>query len=169
MDEALPLDQERLLEARIEMNFLSLALGNESLRELQNREFERFWDALHRRVGEAQALGEISTESDADWITHQLIILAIASPGDAPDDCAPHFVTGADESLVTHVDDRPGHDRRYSLDTTKLRGLGWRPERDFEHGLAATVEWYRERREWWEPLKSGEYRAYYAEQYGNRL
>ena len=75
MDEALPLDQERLLEARIEMNFLSLALGNESLRELQNREFERFWDALHRRVGEAQALGEISTESDADWITHQLIIL----------------------------------------------------------------------------------------------
>ncbi len=75
MDEALPLDQERLLEARIEMNFLSLALGNESLRELQNREFERFWDALHHRVGEAQALGEISTESDADWITHQLIIL----------------------------------------------------------------------------------------------
>ena len=75
MLEALPLDQERLLEAQIEMNFLSLALGNESLRELQNREFERFWDELHHRVSEAQTLGEISASVDADWITHQLIIL----------------------------------------------------------------------------------------------
>jgi AcrR family transcriptional regulator len=75
MLEALPLDQERLLEAQIEMHFLSLAVGNESLRELQNREFERFWDALHHRVSEAQTLGEISTTVDADWITHQLIIL----------------------------------------------------------------------------------------------
>lgn len=75
MLEALPLDQERLLEAQIEMNFLSAAFGNESLRELQNREFERFWDELHHRVSEAQTLGEISTTFDADWITHQLIIL----------------------------------------------------------------------------------------------
>jgi AcrR family transcriptional regulator len=75
MLEALPLDHERLLEAQIELNFFSLALGNESLRELQNREFERFWDELHHRVSEAQALGEISTTVDADWITHQLIIL----------------------------------------------------------------------------------------------
>lgn len=75
MLEALPLDQERLLEAQIEMNFLSAAFGNESLRELQNREFERFWDELHHRVSEAQTLGEIATTFDADWITHQLIIL----------------------------------------------------------------------------------------------
>ena len=75
MLEALPLDQERLLEAQIELNFFSLALGSESLRELQNREFERFWDELHHRVSEAQALGEISTTAEADWITHQLIIL----------------------------------------------------------------------------------------------
>jgi AcrR family transcriptional regulator len=75
MLEALPLDEERLLEAQIEMTFLSLAFGNESLRELQNREFERFWDELHHRVSEAQTLGEISTTVDADWITHQLIIL----------------------------------------------------------------------------------------------
>src|SRR5439155_4308379 len=75
MLEALPLDQERLLEAQIEMNFLSLAVGNESLRELQNREFERFWDLLHHRVSEAQTLDEISTTVDADSITHQLIIL----------------------------------------------------------------------------------------------
>jgi len=75
MLEALPLDQDRLLEAQIEMNFLSLALGNESLRKLQNQEFERFWDELHHRVSEAQSLGEISSTLDVDWITHQLIIL----------------------------------------------------------------------------------------------
>jgi AcrR family transcriptional regulator len=75
MLEALPLDDERLLEAQIEMTFLSVALGNESLRELQNREFERFWDELHHRVSEAQTLGEISKAVDAGWITHQLIIL----------------------------------------------------------------------------------------------
>jgi AcrR family transcriptional regulator len=75
MLEALPMDEPRLLEAQIEMTFLSLAMGNDSLRDLQNREFERFWDELHHRVSEAQALGEISPDLDADWITHQLIIL----------------------------------------------------------------------------------------------
>src|SRR6266516_1303537 len=61
-------------------------------------------------------------------------------------------LTGADDSLITYVEDRPGHDRRYSLDTSKLRGLGWSPRRAFETGLRETVEWYRERRDWWEPL-----------------
>jgi AcrR family transcriptional regulator len=75
MLEALPLDEERLLEAQIEMNFLSLALGNEMLRELQHKEFDRFWDVLHARVVEAQARDEISARVDADWVTHQLIIL----------------------------------------------------------------------------------------------
>ena len=75
MLEALPMDEERLLEAQIEMNFLSAAFGNDSLRELQNREFERFWDELHQRVSEARELGEIPATFDADWITHQLIIL----------------------------------------------------------------------------------------------
>jgi dTDP-glucose 4,6-dehydratase len=78
-------------------------------------------------------------------------------------------LTGADPSLLRHVQDRPGHDRRYSLDTTKLRGLGWQPRRTFEDGLAETVEWYRTNRAWWEPLKSGEYRAYYERQYASRL
>jgi hypothetical protein len=64
-----------LLEAQIEMNFLSLALGNAMLRELQHDEFDRFWDVLHRRVVEAQRLGQISPRIDAAWITHQLIIL----------------------------------------------------------------------------------------------
>jgi dTDP-glucose 4,6-dehydratase len=77
--------------------------------------------------------------------------------------------TGAGESLVKHVDDRPGHDRRYSIDDSKLRALGWAPQHSFEEGLAQTVEWYRENRAWWEPLKSGEYRAYYEQQYARRL
>ena len=78
-------------------------------------------------------------------------------------------LTGADPALVRHVDDRPGHDRRYSLDSSKLHELGWRPERDFETGLAETVRWYRENRAWWEPIKTGAYREYYARQYAERL
>jgi dTDP-glucose 4,6-dehydratase len=78
-------------------------------------------------------------------------------------------LTGADPELVRHVDDRPGHDRRYSLDDSKVRGLGWVPRRSFEDGLAVTVEWYRANRAWWEPIKSGEYREYYERQYAERL
>jgi dTDP-glucose 4,6-dehydratase len=78
-------------------------------------------------------------------------------------------LTGRDESLIRHVADRPGHDRRYALDSSKLRELGWRPERRLDEGLAETVAWYRERRDWWEPLKAGEYRAYYERQYAERL
>ena len=78
-------------------------------------------------------------------------------------------LTGADPSLVRHVTDRQGHDRRYSLDSSKLEGLGWKPERDFEDGLAETVEWYRANRAWWEPIKSGEYLEYYRRQYAERL
>src|SRR5437588_875910 len=78
-------------------------------------------------------------------------------------------LTGADRSLLRSVPDRPGHDRRYSLDTTKLQGLGWRPELSFDDGLRQTVDWYRNRRDWWEPIKSGEYRQYYERQYAERL
>jgi dTDP-glucose 4,6-dehydratase len=78
-------------------------------------------------------------------------------------------LTGAEPSLVRHVTDRPGHDRRYALDSSKLRALGWQPRRSFEDGLAATVEWYRQNRAWWEAVKAGEYRDYYEQQYGERL
>ena len=78
-------------------------------------------------------------------------------------------LTGAAPSLLRHVEDRPGHDRRYSLDTTKVRSLGWSPRRRFEDGLRETVEWYRDNRSWWEPIKSGEFRAYYERQYAARL
>jgi dTDP-glucose 4,6-dehydratase len=78
-------------------------------------------------------------------------------------------LTSADESLVRHVTDRPGHDRRYSVDDTKLRSLGWQPATGLEEGLARTFAWYRGNRSWWEPIKSGEYRAYYERQYADRL
>jgi dTDP-glucose 4,6-dehydratase len=78
-------------------------------------------------------------------------------------------LTGADESLVRHVTDRPGHDRRYSIDDSKLRALGWEPQIALEQGLSATHAWYRDNRAWWEPIKSGEYRAYYEQQYAERL
>jgi dTDP-glucose 4,6-dehydratase len=78
-------------------------------------------------------------------------------------------LTGADPGLVRHVEDRPGHDRRYSLDDSKLRALGWEPRRSVDGGLAETVAWYRDNRAWWEPIKSGAYREYYEQQYAARL
>jgi AcrR family transcriptional regulator len=73
--EALPLDAQRLLEAQIEINFWSLALGNAGLQDLQHAEFERFWDVLEYRVSEAQKIGEIGATIDPGKVTHQLIIL----------------------------------------------------------------------------------------------
>jgi dTDP-glucose 4,6-dehydratase len=78
-------------------------------------------------------------------------------------------LTGAAESQIDHVADRPGHDRRYSLSSEKVRALGWAPCVRFDAGLAQTVAWYRENTWWWEPIRSGEYRAYYERQYGRPL
>jgi dTDP-glucose 4,6-dehydratase len=78
-------------------------------------------------------------------------------------------LTGAARCLLRHVADRPGHDRRYSLDTTKVRALGWSPACRLDRGLPATVEWYRTNRGWWEPIKSGTYREFYERQYAERL
>ena len=77
--------------------------------------------------------------------------------------------TGADESLIEYVTDRPGHDRRYSLGSEKVKGLGWQAQVRFAEGLERTVAWYRENRPWWEPIRSGDYRAYYERQYGRAL
>ncbi len=76
---------------------------------------------------------------------------------------------GKPASLVRRVDDRPGHDRRYSVDSGKLRSLGWEPTHTFHSALAATVAWYQARPDWWRPLKSGEYLDYYRRQYEERL
>jgi dTDP-glucose 4,6-dehydratase len=78
-------------------------------------------------------------------------------------------LTGAPEDLIEHVPDRPGHDRRYSLSSEKIRRLGWQPRVRFDEGLERTVAWYRDAGWWWEPIRSGEYRAYYERQYGRAL
>ena len=77
-------------------------------------------------------------------------------------------LTGKPETLIQPVKDRPGHDRRYSVDSKKVRQLGWAPRHRFGEALGATVAWYREHEAWWRPLKSGEFRAYYEKQYGHR-
>jgi dTDP-glucose 4,6-dehydratase len=77
---------------------------------------------------------------------------------------------GKPRTLIKPVADRPGHDRRYCLDTAKLRSAGWAPEVPFEQGLRQTVEWYRDNEWWWRPIKEQDaaYKAYYQTQYGAR-
>jgi dTDP-glucose 4,6-dehydratase len=77
-------------------------------------------------------------------------------------------LTGKPEALIRRVSDRPGHDRRYSVDSTKIRRLGWNPRHPFAAALETTVRWYREHEAWWRPLKSGEFRSWYERQYANR-
>jgi dTDP-glucose 4,6-dehydratase len=109
-------------------------------------------------------------------------VLERGRPGEAynaggPDECENLDVvrrivelTGREESLIEYVTDRPGHDRRYSLSSDKLRSeLGWEPRVRFEDGLALSVDWYRENEWWWGPIRSGAYRDYYERQYGRSL
>ena len=76
---------------------------------------------------------------------------------------------GKPVSLIRFVQDRPGHDRRYAVDCSRLQALGWSPRVPFEEGLKATVEWYRNNQTWWRKIKSGEFQRYYERVYGKRL
>jgi dTDP-glucose 4,6-dehydratase len=77
---------------------------------------------------------------------------------------------GASRSLIRHVTDRQGHDRRYSLDTAKVRALGWSPRYAFEQSIRETARWYADHRPWWERLRNrGDYQQYYEQNYGRRL
>jgi dTDP-glucose 4,6-dehydratase len=108
-------------------------------------------------------------------------VLEHGAPGEVyncggPDECENIEVvkriielTGADESQIEYVTDRPGHDQRYSLSSEKLRALVWRARVRFDEGLARTVDWYRENSWWWEPIRSGAYREYYERHYGRAL
>lgn len=76
---------------------------------------------------------------------------------------------GKPEELIVHIRDREGHDFRYAIDSSKLRGLGWEPLYGSEEAIRETVRWYAANHGWWEPLKSGEFREYYERQYGRRF
>ncbi|MBI5879211.1 MAG: dTDP-glucose 4,6-dehydratase [Chloroflexi bacterium] len=107
---------------------------------------------LHQgRLGEAYNIGGENEQHNIDVI--RLMLRALGKP----------------ESLIRRVRDREGHDRRYALDTAKLRALGWAPRRDFEAAIGETVDWFRQNDWWWRPIKSGEYLEYYKQQYGERL
>jgi dTDP-glucose 4,6-dehydratase len=109
------------------------------------------------------------------------LVLTAGVPGavynvGGPDECPNMEVvrriielTGGSEDLIQHVTDRPGHDRRYSLSSDKVRRLGWEPRTHFDEGLERTTRWYRDNEWWWGPIRSGEYRAYYERQYGRAL
>jgi dTDP-glucose 4,6-dehydratase len=76
---------------------------------------------------------------------------------------------GKSEDLIRFVQDRPGHDRRYAIDATKIKTeLGWEPKYTFETGIVETVQWYLENQDWWERIINGEYQQYYEKQYGSR-
>ncbi|MGI8559396.1 MAG: dTDP-glucose 4,6-dehydratase [Solirubrobacteraceae bacterium] len=117
-------------------------------------------------------------EDFARGIAH---VLAHGQPGETynvggPDECTNIEIVrgilelcGLDESLISYVSDRPGHDRRYSLASEKVRALGWSAKTRLSEGLGRTVSWYRENPWWWEPIRSGAYREYYERQYGTKL
>jgi dTDP-glucose 4,6-dehydratase len=110
-------------------------------------------DVVLRRgaPGEAYNLGGENERYNIDVIEQMLAVL------------------GKPTSLIRHVEDRPGHDRRYALDNTKLRALGWEHGATFDEALERTVRWYVENEWWWRAIKSGEFREYYEKQYGQRL
>jgi len=106
---------------------------------------------LHGRSGEAYNCGSEQAQVNLETARRVVAIL------------------DADEELIQHVADRPGHDRRYAIDCTKLRGLGWAPEVAFADGLRATVEWYRTNEAWWRAIQAGsDYADYVAANYGGR-
>lgn len=108
--------------------------------------------AFHQgRLGEAYNIGGENEQHNIDVIRMMLRIL------------------GKSESLLRQVTDRPGHDKRYALDTAKLRALGWAPRTDFETAMSETIDWYTRNEWWWRKIKSGEYLEYYKQQYGERL
>ena len=103
------------------------------------------------RIGEVYNIGGHNERANIDVVKTVLSIL------------------GKDESLITYVKDRPGHDMRYAIDPTKIKNeLGWYPETTFENGIKKTVEWYLQNEDWWQEITSGEYTKYYEKMYKDR-
>ncbi|MBI5641193.1 MAG: dTDP-glucose 4,6-dehydratase [Nitrospirae bacterium] len=116
---------------------------------------------FHRgKAGEVYNVGGINEQRNID-IIRKILTRVAARTGAAADGF---------QGLIAYVKDRPGHDRRYAIDPSKMeREFGWRPMTGFEEGINLTVDWYLENREWWKHIISGEYMQYYQTQYGGRL
>jgi len=117
---------------------------------------EDFCSAIGTVVEDGQA-GEVYNVGGPDEITNLEVVKRILE------------LTGKPETLITAVEDRLGHDVRYSLASAKTEGLGWKAQVGFDEGIERTVAWYRDNPVWWQALRSGEYREYYERQYGTKL
>jgi dTDP-glucose 4,6-dehydratase len=114
-------------------------------------------EALWHVLGLEERSGEVFNVSAENEVPNRIVTDRILA------------LLGRPAALVRYVADRPGHDRRYALDASRLRATGWQPRHSFEDGLAAAITWYRDHRSWWEAVKSGAYRDYYERMYGHRL
>lgn len=126
---------------------------------LQSRDWLYVEDhcAALKTVLERGVAGEIYNIGTGVERTNETVISEILKLTDAP------------ESLVTLVADRPGHDRRYAMDCSKIASLGWQPQHQFSEGLVRTVDWYRSQESWWRASRSEEFESYYHTQYSERL
>ena len=164
-----PLDQERIKEA--------LKKSGEVAFKIENIEFENFEDGF-MRVSDLNNLRRDIIEK----ITKE-VCRSYRRKRPAKGDKSKVFSEktnieivkiickelGKPESLITHVEDRKGHDMRYAIDPTKIHNeLGWLPETKFEDGIKKTIQWYLDNKEWWETIISGEYQNYYEKMYANR-
>ena len=143
---------------------ISRALADEKLPVYGNGQNVRDWlhvedhcaaiDLILRkgRVGEIYNIGGHNERTNLEVV--QTILKALNKP----------------ESLIQYVSDRPGHDRRYAIDPTKLETeLGWKPKYNFDTGIQQTIQWYLDNKEWWQHILSGEYSSYFDHMYGERL
>jgi len=143
--------------------FITNALDNQPLPLYGDGRYRRDWLSVFDhcgaiehvlRHGEAGSIYNIGGGNERENITvAEAILTRLGKP----------------MSLIRYVQDRPGHDRRYAVDCSRLRASGWTPTMPFEEGLQATVDWYRNNQTWWQKIKSGEFRAYYERVYGKRL
>ena len=138
---------------------------------LENKKVPIYGDGLHvrdwlyvedhcRAIDRVLADGKIGETYCIGGLTHDINNLEVVKKIIA--------LMGKDESLIEFVKDRPGHDRRYAIDWSKIKNeLGWEPKYDFDTWLGKTIEWFKEHESWWRNVKSGEYREYYEKQYSN--
>lgn len=143
---------------------ISRALADEELPVYGNGENVRDWlhvsdhcEAIDLIIHKGK-VGEIYNIGGHNERTNLQVVQTILKALDKP------------ESLIKYVKDRPGHDRRYAIDPTKIETeLGWKPKYNFDTGIAQTIQWYLDNEDWWKHIISGEYQNYFAEMYKDRL